>query len=98
VRFRYLPSGISAQLARQQARKTARRNRLGCSATTPSAGDGLTESWDDGEAVDLLPGKYDTFFHQGDNWVERFLRDKSGNVTGILYTQTDGEFEAKRIE
>jgi len=59
--------------------------------------DGLSETWDVGEAVDLLPGKYDTFFHRGDDWVERFLRDKSGNVTGILYTQTDGEFEAKRI-
>jgi hypothetical protein len=27
----------------------------------------------------------------------RFIRDKSGKVTGILYTLTDGEFEAKRV-
>jgi serine/threonine protein kinase len=32
-----------------------------------------------------------------DGWVERFLRDKSGKVTGILYTHTDGELEAKRV-
>ena len=57
----------------------------------------MPETWDDGEGVDLVPGKYDTFFNREDGWVERFLRDKSGKVTGILYTLTDGEFEAKRI-
>ena len=54
-----------------------------------------SESWDK-EAFELFPGKYDTFFSREDGWVERFLRDKSGKVTGILYTHTDGEFEAKR--
>jgi hypothetical protein len=34
---RYLPRGISAHCARQQAPKTTRRNRLGCSATIPNA-------------------------------------------------------------
>ena len=62
-------------------------------------GDRLSEfsdSWDE-EAFELFPGKYDTFFSREDGWVERFLRDKSGKVTGILYTHTDGEFEAKRV-
>jgi ketosteroid isomerase-like protein len=56
----------------------------------------LSESWGE-EAIELLPGKYDTFFNREDGWVERFLRDKFGKVTGILYTQTDGELEAERL-
>jgi hypothetical protein len=56
----------------------------------------FSESWDE-EAFELFPGKYDTFFSRKDGWVERFLRDKSGKVTGILYTHTDGELEAKRV-
>jgi ketosteroid isomerase-like protein len=56
----------------------------------------FSESWGE-EAIELLPGKYDTFFNREDCWVERFLRDKSGKVTGILYTHTDGELEAKRV-
>lgn len=62
-------------------------------------GDGLSEfseSWGQ-EATEILPGKYDTFFSREDGWVERFVRDKSGKVTGILYTHTDGELEAKRV-
>jgi ketosteroid isomerase-like protein len=55
-----------------------------------------SESWGE-EAIELLPGKYDTFFSREDGWVERFLRDKSGKVTGILYTHTDGELEAQRV-
>jgi ketosteroid isomerase-like protein len=55
-----------------------------------------SESWGE-EAIELFPGKYDTFFSREDGWVERFLRDKSGKVTGILYTHTDGELEAKRV-
>jgi ketosteroid isomerase-like protein len=56
----------------------------------------FSESWGE-EAIELLPGKYDTFFNREDGWVERFLRDKSGKVTGILYTLVDGELEAKRV-
>ena len=56
----------------------------------------FSESWGE-EAIELFPGKYDTFFTREDGWVERFLRDKSGKVTGILYTHTDGELEAKRL-
>jgi hypothetical protein len=56
----------------------------------------FSESWGE-EAIELFPGKYDTFFSREDGWVERFLRDKSGKVTGILYTHTDGELEAKRV-
>jgi ketosteroid isomerase-like protein len=56
----------------------------------------FSESWGE-EAIELLPGKYDAFFNREDGWVERFLRDKSGKVTGILYTLVDGELEAKRV-
>lgn len=56
----------------------------------------FSESWDE-EAFELFPGKYDTFFTRKDGWVERFLRDNSGKVTGILYTHADGELEAKRV-
>jgi hypothetical protein len=60
-------------------------------------GDKLSETWEGEEQGELLPGKYDTFFNREDGWVMRFIRDKSGKVTGILYTLIDGEFEAKRI-
>jgi ketosteroid isomerase-like protein len=56
----------------------------------------FSESWGE-EAIELLPGKYDTFFNREDGWVERFLRNRAGKVTGILYTQIDGELEAKRV-
>jgi ketosteroid isomerase-like protein len=56
----------------------------------------FSESWGE-EAIELLPGKYDTFFNREDGWVERFVRDKSGKVTGTLYTLADGEIEAKRV-
>ena len=59
--------------------------------------DRLSETWASGEATELLPGKYDTFFSREDGWVERFVRDRSGKVTGILYTLVDGELEAKRM-
>jgi ketosteroid isomerase-like protein len=60
-------------------------------------GDKLIDTWANGEATELFPGKYDTFFSRKDDWVERFLRDNSGKVTGILYTHVDGELEAKRL-
>src|SRR5271156_4139389 len=60
-------------------------------------GDKLIDTWANGEVIELFPGKYDTFFSREDGWVERFLRDKSGKVTGILYTHTDGELEAKQV-
>jgi hypothetical protein len=56
----------------------------------------FSESWGE-KAIELLPGKYDTFFNREDSWVERFVRDKSGKVTGILYTLADDEIEAKRV-
>jgi len=60
-------------------------------------GDKLFETWPGEAPVEILPGKYDTFFTRADGLVERFVRDKSGNVTGILYTYPDGEVEAKRM-
>jgi len=61
------------------------------------ASDKLFEAWPGEEPVEILPGKYDTFFTRQDGWVERFVRDKSGKITGILYTHADGEIEAKRM-
>jgi len=61
------------------------------------SGDKLLDTFANDEPIELFPGKYDTFFSREDDWVERFLRDKSGKVTGILYTHTDGELEAKRV-
>ena len=60
--------------------------------------DQLFETWPGQAPEEILPGKYDTFFARGDGIVERFVRDKSGQVTGILYTYPDGEIEAKRIQ
>jgi len=57
----------------------------------------LLDTFANDEPIELFPGKYDTFFSREDDWVERFIRDKSGKVTGILYTHTDGELEAKRL-
>jgi ketosteroid isomerase-like protein len=65
--------------------------------TVARRGDKLLETWPGEEPIEILPGKYDTFFTRHDGWVERFVRDKSGKVTGILYTQTDGEVEARRM-
>lgn len=60
-------------------------------------GDKLFETWPGEKPIEILPGKYDTFFTREDAWVMRFLRDKAGKVSGILYTYRDGEIEAKRI-
>jgi uncharacterized protein DUF4440 len=42
-------------------------------------GDKLFETWPGEEPVEILPGKYDTFFTRADGLVERFVRDKSGD-------------------
>jgi hypothetical protein len=60
-------------------------------------GDKLFETWPGQEPIEILPGKYDTFFSREDGWIERFVRDNSGKVTAILYTYVDGEFEARRM-
>ena len=61
-------------------------------------GDQLFESWPgDATPTEILPGTHDTFFIRGDASVALFVRDKSGKVTGILYTLGDGEVEAKRV-
>lgn len=61
-------------------------------------GDKLFETWPGDKPVEILAGKYDTFFTREDSLVERFVRDKDGKVSGILYTYPDGEIEAKRIQ
>jgi hypothetical protein len=60
-------------------------------------GDKLFETWPGDKPTEILAGKYDTFFMRGDSWVARFVRDKTGSVSGILYTLQDGEIEAKRV-
>ena len=59
-------------------------------------GDRLFETWSGEEPVEILPGKYDTFFNREDAGFESFVRDKSGKVLAILYTYPDTQFEAKR--
>jgi hypothetical protein len=46
----------------------------------------LSNSACGGEAIELFPGKYDTFFSREDGWVERFLRDKSRKTITISPT------------
>ena len=60
-------------------------------------GDKIYETWVGKKAVELLPGKYDTFFSREDGWASSFIRNKSGKVSGILYTLADGQLEAKRL-
>ena len=60
-------------------------------------GDKLYETWSGKKPVEIFPGKYDTFFSREDGWVESFIRDKSGKVSGILYTHADGELEARKL-
>jgi hypothetical protein len=60
-------------------------------------GDKLIDTWANGEPSNFSPAS--TIRSSPGKTVgwKGFLRDKSGNVTGILYTPTDGEFEAKRL-
>lgn len=60
-------------------------------------GDKLYESWGSDRPVELVPRKFDTFFTPGFPVLERFVRDRTGRVVGILYTMGDSEVEAKRI-
>jgi hypothetical protein len=61
-------------------------------------GNRLYESWGTDEAVEILPGKFDTFFTPGFPILERFVRDRRGRVVGIVYTLGDSEVEAKRVQ
>jgi hypothetical protein len=61
-------------------------------------GNRLYESWGTDQPVEILPGKFDTFFTPGFPILERFVRDRRGRVVGILYTLGDSEVEAKRVQ
>jgi hypothetical protein len=61
-------------------------------------GNRLYESWGTDEAVEILPGKFDTFFTPGFPILERFVRDRRGHVVGIVYTLGDSEVEARRVQ
>ena len=61
-------------------------------------GNRLYESWGTDEPVELLPGKFDTFFTPGFPILERFVRDPGGGIVGIVYTLGDNEVEAKRVQ
>jgi hypothetical protein len=61
-------------------------------------GNRLYESWGADKPVEILPGKFDTFFTPGFPILERFVRDRRGRVVGILYTLGDSEVEAKRVQ
>jgi hypothetical protein len=60
-------------------------------------GHSLFEQWGEDKADEILPGKHDTFFARGESIMELFLRNRNGNVTGILYTVPDAELEATRL-
>lgn len=60
-------------------------------------GNQLYESWGIDTPIEILPGKFDTFFTPGIPIYERFVRDRQGRVTGIVYTFGDTEVEAKRL-
>ena len=64
--------------------------------TITRRGHSLFEQWGEDKADEILPGTHDTFFSRGDSWAERFIRT-DGKISGILYTLSDGELEAKRI-
>jgi hypothetical protein len=61
-------------------------------------GNRLYESWGTDEPVEILPGKFDVFFTPGFPILERFVRDRRGQVVGIVYTLGDSEVEAKRVQ
>jgi hypothetical protein len=61
-------------------------------------GNRFYESWGTDEAVEILPGKFDTFFTPGFPILERFVRDRRGHVVGIVYTLGDSEVEARRVQ
>jgi hypothetical protein len=60
-------------------------------------GNVLYEAWGTDAPVELLPGKFDTFFTRGFSIEERFVREGHGRVVGILYTMGDSEIEAIRV-
>lgn len=72
-------------------------NGDGGQITVTRKGDKLYESWGNDRPVEILPGKFDTFFTPGFPVLERFVRNARGRVIGILYTMGDNEVEAKRI-
>lgn len=72
-------------------------NGDGGEITVTRNGEKLFEAWGKDPPIELLPGKYDTFFTRGFSWVERFVRDERGRVVGIHYALEDGEMEAKRV-
>ena len=61
-------------------------------------GNRLYESWGTDEAVEILPGKFDTFFTPGVPILERFVRDRRGRIVGIVYSLGDSEVEAERVQ
>jgi hypothetical protein len=61
-------------------------------------GNRLYERWGSDDAVEILPGKFDTFFTPGIPILERFVRDRRGRVVGIVYTLDDSEVVARRVQ
>lgn len=47
-------------------------------------GNQLYERWGTDTPVEILPGKFDTFFTPGIPILERFVRDRRGRVVGIV--------------
>ena len=74
-----------------------KQNEEGLVVTVIRQGHRVLEKWGEDKAEEIFPGKYDTFFARSESIVERFLRNRDGRVTGILYTMPDGELEATRL-
>jgi ketosteroid isomerase-like protein len=68
----------------------------GAAIVVTRKGNALYEAWATDAAIELLPGKFDTFFTRGFPLEERFVRGAHGRVVGILYTMGDSEVEAIR--
>jgi Domain of unknown function (DUF4440) len=60
-------------------------------------GDRLYEAWGADPPVEIFPARFDAFFTRDFPLLERFVRNRSGSIVGILYTLGDSEVEARRV-
>jgi ketosteroid isomerase-like protein len=72
-------------------------NGDGAEIVVTRRGNTLNEAWGADAPIELLPGKFDTFFTRAFPLEERFVRGAGGGVVGIVYTMGDSEVEAKRV-
>ena len=61
-------------------------------------GNRLYESWGYGRAGRDTVRQIRHVLHARISYLERFVRDRSGQVVGIVYTLGSSEIEAKRVQ